>query len=69
MSFGVCIHPGNYTHSQDREHITPQISLWPLSLLLIPPTHPHPTFLTLRLVGEVDLIKLPNLSEFLFSQE
>lgn len=43
MSFGVCIHPGNYTHSEDKEHITPQISLWPLSLLLIPPTHPCPT--------------------------
>ena len=69
MGFSVCIHPGNYTHSQVSEHVTPQNLLVAFVPLADTPTHPQPAFLTLRLVGEVDLIKLHNLSESLFSQE
>lgn len=41
--------------------LPPKVSLWPLSLLLTPPT-PQPAFLTLPLVGEVELIELPRIS-------
>ena len=44
MGFSVCIHPGNYTHIQDREHVTPQNFLVAFVPLTDTPHPPSPRF-------------------------